>query len=1063
MNNLKNTYELRKTVRFSLEPSVIDQPYTQQGSGDLKNSVKAFIESYAKVIDEFEKLLFASSPRSDKLDAKVTIKYQWLQCYAKNYYFDNIEQIATQKNTNKISIHDATVSEFLNDTFRDWISENKVYTNNLKHCLDQPLQTQNRTSEYAHWANEIKKRSNFEFIFELFNNGIGHKDDETSIKRTRELLLECKDLLASIERLVLPAQSLGIEIERASFNYYTVNKNPKNYPSEIRNKEKELENPYNFSNNDKDILDKINFSDSHLGISNLKEAIKQFKAQQKSELNEFVSKKKTYSELQKSDLSLFKSIDENKFNQFAAETDKQKRGKHFQYSFKDYNNFCKIYKNVAMSYGKLYAEIKSLEREKIDAERVKSWALILEKNGQKYVLTIPRDSGGTLGKAKKFVSGLSDNPFGDWKLHSFESLTLRALDKLCFGANTTFMPVILGELSAKNQSLFDKGKLKRKDQFSDDGTELLHFYKTVLSLEATKRTLAISSFAGLDRLIASNHSSMDDFEKDLKKICYYKKETQISEDIKDALIKSHHGNLYKITSYDLEKNDPEAQRKLALPGKTSFLRSHPETHTKIWLDFWSDSNVKNNYDIRLNPEFKISFVAARPWEVRTTNLSPHNTNRRLQDKYLLSTTITLNAHEKNVDLSFRDTDDILKSINRYNNAINAKLNSQGIYYYCLDRGQQELVTLGIFGFSQTEKVHFIDRNGSRGQYDKPEFPAIDAYRIKADQYLAEKTMRNGNVRIAYKSVDEFVDNMDVVEKISISSCIDLSCAKLIKGRIVANGDVATYLKLREASAKRKIWDGVTSKKFTSSTIEHTKEGDYFWVQVENKGKKEKCKLYFYKPEFSTILPRDKVQSMLQDYLNEVQASKSGIEIVSIDKINNLRDALSANIVGILNHLQQQYPGVIVFEDLDISNKNHRISQDSANLGSRIEWKVLQKFQALSLVPPNLKSIMSIKDTTDKSKDGKKVVNQLGIVLYIEAKDTSDMCPHCSTKNTDKSAKWSTHDYECKNTHCGFATKNKDKRKGLDALTNSDNVATYNIAKKGKALLSEECNRSRVNI
>jgi predicted RNA-binding Zn-ribbon protein involved in translation (DUF1610 family) len=290
--------------------------------------------------------------------------------------------------------------------------------------------------------------------------------------------------------------------------------------------------------------------------------------------------------------------------------------------------------------------------------------------------------------------------------------------------------------------------------------------------------------------------------------------------------------------------------------------------------------------------------------------------------------------------------------------------------------------------------------------------------------------------------------------------LDLSCAKLIQGKIVINGDILTYLNLKMCSAKRKIYEGIVNKKFRSENIFFDGNKGAFFLNIENRGQLENENLYFYDDRYEAIKSFDEIKKELQDNfdkLKEKYAKQQGVdnlelndeEIVSVEKVNNLRDALCANAVGILNFLFQKYNGFFVFEDLDIENKDKRVSEFSGNLASRIEFKLLQKFQLQCLVPQNYKQVMNLQS--------KKMINQLGVIVYIETSGTSSNCPVCETKNEDKSAKWGSHDYVCKNKDCGFETSNINKRKGLDFCDNSDSVAAYNIAKRGLELITKKTN------
>lgn len=1040
LDNAKNQYELRKTIRFVLEPKNAQSFYKPNNSFyDLNELLKDFSKEYKLAIEDLKKLIFKTQDNKEiSLNREIKVKHCWLRNYTKNQFYE----IKDKLKGNQTLIDDKNL-KFLKEYFSDWIKENKECADNLANYLNKPEEEQERKSEFAYWIKRILKRSNFEAIFELFNGNIQNKESDENVVLVKEKLDKLKELLKEIEKQLLPSQSLGLQIEQATFNYYTVNKKQKSYSKEIEDKINLLSEEYNFEQQAIKFFNEVDF-DYNLPVSDLKESMKKFKADQKSRFYELTNQKKSYADLtQDPSLKLMNDIPEEKFKSFCKEKSKQKRGKYFQFHFKKYKKFLKIYEGFSKYFGDIKAEIKALQKEKIDAERLKSWALILEKDSQKYILTIPRDANDNLQTSKKFIDNIQCQENGEWKLHSFESLTLGALSKLCFGMNkNTFIPEIKNELKHKNQDFFknEKGeqKLKRKDQFSDDGKELIKFYQAALRLKKTKELLKIENFDGLAETLEKTYENQTDFEKDLKQACYFKKTQTISEEIKEQLVKDFQGTLYKITSYDLQKDDPEILENLE--NKQLLERNNPEIHTKYWLDFWTRENASQKYEIRLNPEFKINFVEKIKYELKNPDQPQPRNNRKMKDRYLLSTTITLNAHEKNSDLAFKKTDEIVGFIEKYNLEFNQKIgNPFDLYYYGIDRGQEELATLGLFKFSENEKIQFVDQKGNGDEYHKPEFIDLELYEIrnlKATKQL-EKTKEKV---IAYKSPSEFIDDLGVIGKIQKQSCFDLSCAKLIKDKIVINGDIATYLKSKEISAKRAIWEGFSKNEFKSDQISFDEDKRALFLKIENRGKLENKNLYYYNEKFEKFLPLDQIKTGLQKYYDDLKNKNQDVQIITIDKINNLRDALCSNVVGIINHLQKKYPGIICLEDLDINNKNKRINENSSHFGSRIEFKLLQKFQTLSLVPPVYKQAMSLQS--------KKQITQLGIISYIETAGTSGKCPNCTTDNSDKSNKWENHSYKCVNQNCGFDSSDKTKRKGLDAIDNSDSVATFNIAKRG---------------
>lgn len=757
---------------------------------------------------------------------------------------------------------------------------------------------------------------------------------------------------------------------------------------------------------------------------------------------------------------------------------KEQRGKHFdvqnQYcSFRAYKEFCEEFKRVSIEYGVIKGKVKALKKEKIDAERLKSWAVILEKEGQKYLLTIPRTGEDNLRKTYQLVSNLSNSEQNSWVLFAFESLTLRALEKLCFGFDkenelggenkyqekqiNTFIREISLELEKVSPKFFEKGKLKRKDSIGVSESELVCFYMAVLRLNSARKMLKISNSNEFDKMLAQSYESPDEFGIELEKVCYVKKQIFISEEIKDQLIGDFQGDLYKISSYDLEKEDPEVLSKLE--GKKFLERKSFEMHTKYWVDFWTKENEENQHDIKINPEVSISFVRENKAVIQNRSLGDLKKNRRLKDKYLLSATISLNSNSKTTNLAFCETKDVIEHIKTFNEDLNSKVNPYNTYYFGLDRGQKELLTLGIFKFEDKDEKAILS-DGKEIVYKKPNPIEIEYYEISEKELKLEKNDEKGIKRMAYKNLSYFPELLKKEDK-KTKVCLDLSCAKLIQGKIVINGDVSTYLNLKMYSAKRKIYEGIVNKQFRTENVCFNSDKSCFFLNIENGGQFENKNLYFYDEKYKDVLPFDVAEKELQDYydgIKKMYTGQQGVdnselddnEIVSIEKVNNLRDAICANAVGILNFLFQKYNGFFVFEDLPIEgkiSKNAHLRQFSGNLASRIEFKLLQKFQSHCLVPQNYKQVMTLQS--------EKRIEQLGVIIYIKTSGTSSGCPICETKNEDKNKKWLNHSFVCKNENCRFETFKPEKRRGLDFCDNSDSVAAYNIAKRGLEFITKQ--------
>jgi len=196
---------------------------------------------------------------------------------------------------------------------------------------------------------------------------------------------------------------------------------------------------------------------------------------------------------------------------------------------------------------------------------------------------------------------------------------------------------------------------------------------------------------------------------------------------------------------------------------------------------------------------------------------------------------------------------------------------------------------------------------------------------------------------------------------------------------------------------------------------------------------------------------------LQKFLDILQEDATA-QVITIEQINNLRDAITANMVGVIAHLHKKYPGVINLENL-LSTKeirDHFVSNNE-NIARRLEWALYRKFQKEGLVPPRLKNTIFLREDMRE--------NRLGIVHFIKTENTSGQCPYCGV-NTPMSERQNDkfggeHFYKCRrNQNCGFSTKD-NRRPPLEKICDSDDVAAYNIAKtKFDNLPPKSQNKSR---
>ena len=1078
-------YQLTRTIRFKLEPvknalaSEINALKSNMDSDDvaefhtLASRLSSLIEEYLYIkLDEKEET--GNTDQSSILNNQLEVKTNWLKQHTKEYYY-NWESSQKQSRSHRV-----TGVFYLRNVFAAWLKSWNKLNRQLKELLERPEENQARRREFAILITEYTKKENFRFIRDF----IQASQDKSSDQKKNELALLATRLeqsLTNCEQLYLPDQDKGLVIARASLNYYTINKKPRDYPAEIADKESELTqeiecthqaithliNRTGFENQIREFVVNRIFkeTDDTVTLDSLYQKMKLFKAEEKKRFEEAIDKGLNFSDI-KNNHPLFE-CSEKDFNLFLERTDqikslgdkmakldkasadykkkrselkkdiaqiKQKRGKDFFFvgsgmkkGAKPYKQFCELYKLVAMKRGRILAEIKGIERERIDSNLLNYWALIFEKDKQHQLVLIPKEKAGQAYRKLEQELDATDHSIS---VHYIKSLTMRSLKKLCFGTlGNTFAKEIKIELEKSHQSKynrlqgafsFEKFKLEK---------DIVQFYQDVLKTNFVQNNLDIHDFEELKALMDnSSISSLEQFETELEKICY-RKRILAGNELVDFLIDDCGAQLMAITSYDLRKHKSR--------------RGDDKQHTKIWKTFWSDENRENNYPVRLNPELKVIWRKAKESRVRkygkdSKNYNPDKNNRYLHPQFTLATTITENAQGKRLDLSFTDQDTLVEKIQEFNQDYNKQYatNPHEMRFYGIDRGNAELATLALV-------TRFTDKKNEFGQ-PIPEFTEFDVYRLK-EEYLdyEEEYLCKGEPkqRKAINNLSYFIENEELFESTKTSS-IDLTTAKLIKGKIIENGDVLTYLRLKELSAKRRIYEY-----FSQSNIDRSKHNAIYFEDnefcIHTLDNNNHAVIYYYRPDLAKIKSHDSIERILNDYLKQLNSKNTERDILTIEKINHLRDAMASNMVGILSYLYNKFPGNIILENLSKDELAGHFLASNENISRRLEWRLYNKFQKLGLVPPRLKETILLRQNQE--------INQFGVINYIKTENTSKNCPYCGKKNNKKKSDWERdkHNlrlFDCTNSECGFNTQTNHK--GMESLSNPDMVASYNIAKRG---------------
>jgi hypothetical protein len=380
----------------------------------------------------------------------------------------------------------------------------------------------------------------------------------------------------------------------------------------------------------------------------------------------------------------------------------------------------------------------------------------------------------------------------------------------------------------------------------------------------------------------------------LEKCCYVRKvavdKTFLSEWQNDIL-------LFDITSQDINKLD----------------KTNLKQHTHIWLNFWKEENKKNGFDIRLNPE--ISIMWREPKETRVEKYGMNSKlydktkrNRYLYEQFTLCSSFMENSLYPQINHAFKDIKEKGKAIIDFNSNINKNISANAnVFYYGIDTGVIEYATLAL---AKKENNKFIpqkftvyeinDLNFSKQGYlynngvpviRKTPYKAVQNLSYFLNRELYDKTFKD----------NDFDNTFRKLFKEKEVSGIDLTMAKLINGKIVLNGDISILLNLKILHTKRKIYQKIIID--PAVKLEEKDYGIFFSGEKQSIYQSRRC--------FDSIRTYNTIKEEIYDYFN---SSKKNSVILE-EQINKMRKVLAGNMVGIINFLYAQYPGVIAIENL----------------------------------------------------------------------------------------------------------------------------------------------------
>ena len=713
----------------------------------------------------------------------------------------------------------------------------------------------------------LKTKGGLPLLVSLVENTTDKKEQGELSLRLKKSGKELLNLLEMGVQNYLPEQSKGYPIAKASFNFYTINKRPIDYTRKIKEINDRLRVDWkkceewcfgkNKSANDiiwwktikADVERRAKGKELLLGempmrdiedYANLRQILKNILAQQRAEFSEMIQSAESYSSLQESGLYLFDRISDEDFDEYfnfseeieqTATKRNQTRDQYKQRElrtkinrlgkqrrdllndacretrdrFVDYKRFVAFYRKVAQQHGRLYAQLKGIEKERNESQMISYWAMILQSGSKHKLVLVPKE------KASELKNGLnvSEDKTSNTKLFWFESFSFRSLQKLCFSniesGSNKFYSDLRNEAEFSRKYSFGGKFISGEFDLQGDEQKKIEFYKDVLSSRTAGKMLSISKEELKQEVLDVDFDCLDDFKVALERVSY-KRMFTVNPHIIDALRGNFAAQVFDITSLDLRHEE-------SCKDKETVFEYSDKMHTRIWKEFWSEDNEDSNFDIRLCPEITLLYRKPKSSRIAKYGADSTQRNRYLHEQLTLVTRFTERSNSPGRELSFLAEEDEKKIVENFNREV---LKEDFRFALGIDNGEVELSTLGVYlpQFAQEsndatfEMLKKVDEFGFPTltirdlKYKEKDIKGIDRRVVQNPSYFIKEDLY---CRTFGKSHQEYEAMFETLFERRNLLTLDLSTAKVISGHIVTNGDVVSLFNLWKRHAQRNIY------------------------------------------------------------------------------------------------------------------------------------------------------------------------------------------------------------------------------------------------------------------
>ena len=689
-----------------------------------------------------------------------------------------------------------------------------------------------------------------------------------------------------------------------------------------------------------------------------------------------------------------------------------------------YQNMVSQKKALAVELGKLKGKKLNLEKAISIGKDLTHWGMWL---GKEKLMVVPREQIDLLQWAET----------GKIEVKVLHTIILQTFLRLLFENKILGADILGNSKDPSSLAGIWQNKSYAKNTDSPEAGQIMDFVKLAVK-ECKEFGNSVFNFAMFDAKWNPNCKCFEDFEQDFNKI-FYGWETKYLEEIPSF-----------VTVFDL--------------GGANTHSSNKDTHSNYWREFLQKKN-----GAKLSPIAKIFF---RKGEQNPKNKElGRKPNRFEKDQWTLNLGLRFysNANKKlennnsgnKLEIS-QKTGEIDKDFeNRVFNKFVEQEKATFEYKIGIDRGINQLASICV-----------IDKEGQIVEA----FDCSDKVVYK-DQivncYEREILHKNGTTAIAKVTVPNYAlefrklgNRAKLMRDLQEKTIFWNLWCKENKNNLFESFLDLSNQNYKISKKKEKLEKALkdSSKKFT---VEKNKQRlkdlpviNFYLIGFvqEQYCKDTEWEVQKIHLESLVNLIQNWYEITQKNSKEERQEALDNFFLTNIPAIPKL--SFIKNFVGVMVYLLSKYPAMIIWEDLKTLKDQNDQDIEKAHYQKELEkWcgvpvyallesELAKKLSYLKLqtsynqlVP---KTILGINNFTKTDKKGDQ---EYGLFKYISPEYTSQICPKCNYrhKKNDNFRNKIDNSATCKK--CGFSTKGDQK--GLEAITDGDILASYNIAREVK--------------